>query len=69
MGEADMWPLFEPQVHPWLLALEDSILRTVAEPPHLSGAEKRPAGGRFWVRVLGSATHYAISAAERQSKQ
>lgn len=41
------------QVHEWLLGLEDSILRAVAEPPHLSGTERRSKGGRFWVQFLG----------------
>lgn len=41
---------FVTQVHAWLLSLEDSILRAVAEPPHFMGEEKRPPGGRFWVR-------------------
>ena len=39
------------QVHPFLLGLEDAILRAVAEPPHLFGNEKRgPGQGGFWAR-------------------
>ncbi|KAK1767266.1 hypothetical protein QBC33DRAFT_537816 [Phialemonium atrogriseum] len=42
------------QLHAWLLSLEDTILRAVAQPPHLMGDEKRPPGGRFWVRFTGA---------------